>query len=94
MFDSILNTPLVSLGCVTYRSSRPEVFLKKVSLEISQNSQKNTCARVSFLIKLQASGQSMCDYHGNGSTSGCSGCNNPDESFGYYDINDVVVVVI
>ena len=30
--------------------------LKKVFLEISQNSQENTCARVSFLIKLQASG--------------------------------------
>ena len=30
--------------------------VKKVFLEISQNSQKNTCARVSFLIKLQASG--------------------------------------
>ena len=27
--------------------------VKKVFLEISQNSQKNTCARVSFLIKLQ-----------------------------------------
>ena len=26
----------------------------KVFLEISQNSQGNTCARVSFLIKLQA----------------------------------------
>ena len=31
--------------------------IKKVFLEISQNSQENTCARVSFLIKLQASGQ-------------------------------------
>ena len=30
--------------------------VKKVFLEISQNSQVNTCARVSFLIKLQASG--------------------------------------
>ena len=30
--------------------------VKKVLLEISQNSQENTCARVSFLIKLQASG--------------------------------------
>ena len=30
--------------------------LKKVFLKISQNSQENTCARVSFLIKLQASG--------------------------------------
>ena len=28
--------------------------VKKVFLEISLNSQKNTCARVSFLIKLQA----------------------------------------
>ena len=30
------------------------VLYKKVFLEISQNSQENTCARVSFLIKLQA----------------------------------------
>ena len=29
--------------------------VKKVFLEILQNSQENTCARVSFLIKLQAS---------------------------------------
>ena len=28
--------------------------VKKVFLEISQNSQENNCARVSFLIKLQA----------------------------------------
>ena len=28
--------------------------MKKVFLEISQNLQENTCARVSFLIKLQA----------------------------------------
>ena len=28
--------------------------VKKVFLEISKNSQENTCARVSFLIKLQA----------------------------------------
>ena len=33
----------------------PELFCKKsVLLEISQNSQENTCARVSFQIKLQA----------------------------------------
>ena len=30
--------------------------VKKVFLEISQNSQENTCARDSFLIKLQAWG--------------------------------------
>ena len=28
--------------------------VKKVFLTVSQNSQENTCARVSFLIKLQA----------------------------------------
>ena len=38
---------------VTDRSSRPDVFCKKVFLEISQNSRENTCARVSFLTKLQ-----------------------------------------
>ena len=30
--------------------------MKEVFLEISQNSQENTCASASFLIKLQASG--------------------------------------
>ena len=30
--------------------------VKKVFLEISQNLQENTCARVTFLIKLQALG--------------------------------------
>ena len=32
------------------------VLCKKLFLEILQNSQENTCARVSILIKLQASG--------------------------------------
>ena len=34
---------------------RPELLCKKIFLEISQNSQENTYARVSFLIKLQVS---------------------------------------
>ena len=34
--------------------------VKNVFLEISQNSQENTCARVSFLIKLQAWGS--CEF--------------------------------
>ena len=33
--------------------------IKKVFLEISQNSQENTCARVSFSIKLQARGMQL-----------------------------------
>ena len=40
---------------IMYRSSHPEVFCKKVFLENLQNSQKNTYARVSFIIKLQSS---------------------------------------
>ena len=32
------------------RSSRPEVFLQNMFLKSSQNSQENTCFRVSFLI--------------------------------------------
>ena len=31
----------------------PKVFYKNVFLELSQNSQENTWARVSFIIKLQ-----------------------------------------
>ena len=43
----------------TYIRTRPEAIarrcsLKKVFIEIWQNSQENTCATVTFLIKLQA----------------------------------------
>ena len=37
-----------------FRSSHVRCSVKKVLLEISQNSQENTCARDSFWIKLQA----------------------------------------
>ena len=43
---SILISEAVVQGC----------SVKKVFLEISQNSLENTCGRVSFLIKFQASG--------------------------------------
>ena len=36
--------------------------VKKVFLEILQNSRENTCARVSCLIKLQASGLKACNF--------------------------------
>ena len=39
---------------LNYRKQPPEVFCKKVFSEISQNSPGNTCARASFLMKLQA----------------------------------------
>ena len=44
-------TPSSASEAVAWRCS-----VKKVFLEILQNSQENTCARVSFLIKLQVSG--------------------------------------
>ena len=37
-----------------FRNSHRRCSVEKVFLEISQNSQENTSARVSFLIKLQA----------------------------------------
>ena len=37
--------------------SRQRCFIKKVFLKILQNSQEKTCARVSFSIKLQATGR-------------------------------------
>ena len=47
--DSLM--PLVSLYTEAVAQRCP---VKKMFLEISQNSQENTCARVSFLIRLQA----------------------------------------
>ena len=41
------------LPFLEYRSSHQRCSIKKVFLKILQNSQENTCARVSFLIKLQ-----------------------------------------
>ena len=50
----ILNAIQVIFKVVTRRCSA-----KKVFLEISQNSQENTCARASFLIKLQTQGMQL-----------------------------------
>ena len=41
---------------MTEQKQTPEVFYKKGALKISQNLQENTCARVSFLVKLLTSG--------------------------------------
>ena len=47
IWSNVIN--LVATEAIAQRCS-----VKKMFLEISQNSQENTCARVSFLIKLQA----------------------------------------
>ena len=39
---------------IVVRSSRPGYSVEKLFLVILQNSQENTCARVSFLIKFEA----------------------------------------
>ena len=41
------------------------VLWKKVFLEISQNSQESTCARVPFLIKLQVFSSEFCEIFKN-----------------------------
>ena len=46
---------VLDVGCMRKSEAVAQrCSVKKVFLEISQNSQENTCARVSFLIKLQA----------------------------------------
>ena len=42
---------LQSSGCILTEAVVQRCSVKKVFLEISQNSQENTCARDSFLIK-------------------------------------------
>ena len=41
------------------RSSHPKCFVRKLFLEMSQNSLESTCARLSFLTKLQAKACSL-----------------------------------
>ena len=56
---SFSSTYLQSTGKNTIQKQPPELFIKEMFLKISQNSEKNTSARASFLIKLQASGQQL-----------------------------------
>ena len=49
------NTMTIEMSSPQTEAVVQRCFVNKVFLEISQNSQENTCARVSLLIKLQAS---------------------------------------
>ena len=51
---------MIELFCKNIEAVAKTCSVKKVFLEISQNSQENTCARVSFLIKLQAEAWHRC----------------------------------
>ena len=59
MSGAFLKPPVCQQQKKLYRSSHRQCSVKKVFLEISQNSQENTCARASFLIKLQAE---VCNF--------------------------------
>ena len=48
------------LDAVSTEAAGQRCSEKKVFLEISQNSQENTCAKVSFLIKLQVEAWHWC----------------------------------
>ena len=54
--------PIVYIQLWLSRSSHRKCSIKNVFLEISQNSQENTCARISFLIKFQASGRNFQEH--------------------------------
>ena len=57
MLDFWISNLTLYTSSISYidRSSHPEMFYKNVLLEISQNLEEDTCARVYFLIKLLAS---------------------------------------
>ena len=57
--------------------------VKKVFLEILQNSQKNTCARVSFLIKLQTSACNFIKKETLAQVFSCEFCKISKNSFSY-----------
>ena len=50
----IINSTIIFVAFVVTETATRYGLWKKLFLEILQNSQKNTCARVSFLMKLQA----------------------------------------
>ena len=58
---NFLNKNRVIIVKVILQKQSPRgVLLKNVFLEVSQNSQENTCARVVFLIKLQVGAMKLC----------------------------------
>ena len=57
--------------------------VKKVFLEISQSSQENNCARVSFLIKLQASTCNFIKQENLAQVLSCEFCEISKKTFSY-----------
>ena len=57
--------------------------VKKIFLEIAQKSQENTCAKVSFLIKLQASGLQPIKKETLAQVLSCEFCEISKNTFSY-----------
>ena len=57
--------------------------VKKVFLEVSQNSQENTCARVSFLINLQTSACNFIKKETLAQVFSCEFCEISNKTFSY-----------
>ena len=57
---AVFVTPQFIYMCILSEAVAQRCSVKKVFLEISQKSQENTCARVSFLITLQAETTGGC----------------------------------
>ena len=57
--------------------------VKKVFLEISQNSQENTCARISFFIKLQADACNFIKKETLAQVLSCEFCEISKNTFSY-----------
>ena len=77
--------------------------VKKVFIEISQNSQENTCARVSFLIKLQASASNFIKKETLAQVFSCEFCKISKNTFSYrtppvaaftLPVDDIQILVI
>ena len=55
----LLNRRATENTCHLTEAATEGIVLKTAFLKVSQNSQENTCVKVSFLIKLQATGQQL-----------------------------------
>ena len=75
---------LLITGCIGHtRSSHEKFSVKKVLLEISQNSQENTCVGVSFLIKLQGSGLQLYKKGDSGTGAFLEFCDISQNTYSY-----------
>ena len=72
---------IVSSKSIKREAVAKRCSVKKVFLKISQNSQENTCARVSFLIKLQAWGLQLFEKETLAQVLSCEFCEISKKTF-------------